>query len=47
MRISSVIMLTGFAIITVPTGIVTAELGREVQAARSRRHCQQCGVTLE
>jgi voltage-gated potassium channel len=39
-----VIMLTGFAIIAVPTGVVTAELGREI--ARSRRvhvRCRECG----
>ena len=38
-----VIMLTGFAIIAVPTGVVTAELGREI--ARNRRHlrCRECG----
>ena len=43
MRMGSVIMLTGFAIIAVPTGIVTTELGREMQAARSRRRCRECG----
>ncbi len=43
MRMGSVIMLTGFAIIAVPTGIVTTELGRELQAARSRRPCKECG----
>ena len=36
----SVIMFTGFAIIAVPTGILTSELGREMQAARSRRRCK-------
>lgn len=39
-----VIMLTGFAIIAVPTGVVTAELGREIN--RSRRvpiRCRECG----
>lgn len=45
MGMASVIMLTGFAIIAVPTGIVTTELGREVQAARMRRdarsHCRR------
>ena len=41
---ASVIMLTGFAILAVPTGVVTAELGREM--ARSRRsnvRCRECG----
>ena len=41
---ASVIMLTGFSILAVPTGVVTAELGREM--ARSRRaslRCRECG----
>ena len=41
---ASIIMLTGFAIIAVPTGVVTAELGLEM--ARSRRKhngCPECG----
>ncbi len=40
---ASVIMLTGFAIIAVPTGIVTSEIGREMQATRLRRRCRECG----
>jgi len=40
---ASVIMLTGFAIIAVPTGIVTSELGREIEAARPQRRCKECG----
>lgn len=41
---ASVIMLTGFAIIAVPTGVVTAELGREMlQARQVRRRCGECG----
>jgi len=40
---ASVIMLTGFAIIAVPTGIVTLELGREMKTARARRRCKECG----
>ncbi len=42
---ASVIMLTGFAIIAVPTGIVTHEIGREMRA-KSRgpfRRCRECG----
>jgi voltage-gated potassium channel len=39
---ASVIMLTGFAIIAVPTGIVTHEIGREMRARNSRR-CKECG----
>ena len=40
---ASVIMLTGFAIIAVPTGIVTSEIGRELKGARARRRCKECG----
>jgi voltage-gated potassium channel len=40
---ASVIMLTGFAIIAVPTGIVTSEIGREMWAARVSRRCGKCG----
>jgi voltage-gated potassium channel len=39
---ASVIMLTGFAIIAVPTGIVTTEIGREMHRARHRRRCPAC-----
>lgn len=41
---ASIIMLTGFAILAVPTGIVTAELGREMaRARRDGRRCRECG----
>jgi voltage-gated potassium channel len=41
---ASVIMLTGFAIIAVPTGIVTAELGLEMAGGRTTsRRCRECG----
>jgi voltage-gated potassium channel len=41
---ASVIMLTGFAIIAVPTGVVTAELGREIgRSRRNQRICRECG----
>lgn len=41
---ASVIMLTGFAIIAVPTGIVTHEIGREMDGRRGqRRRCKECG----
>jgi voltage-gated potassium channel len=39
---ASVIMLTGFAIIAVPTGIVTNEIGREMRSRYCRR-CKECG----
>lgn len=39
-----VIMLTGFAIIAVPTGIVTSELGRNAKGPEvDRRSCPECG----
>lgn len=40
---ASIIMLTGFAIIAVPTGIVTSEIGRELKGSRTRRRCKECG----
>lgn len=41
---ASVIMLTGFAILAVPTGVVSAELGREMSRhRRSLRRCAECG----
>lgn len=41
---ASIIMLTGFAIIAVPTGIVTSELGRAIgDQKRPRRRCGECG----
>ena len=42
--LASVIMITGFAIIAVPTGIVTAELSRELKAVKlDTRRCEGCG----
>ncbi len=39
-----IVMLTGFAIIAVPTGVVTSEMSREINAVRSRsRTCEYCG----
>lgn len=44
--LASIIMLTGFSIIAVPTGIVTAELGRKMQQINmDRRQCPDCGWT--
>lgn len=41
---ASVVMLTGFAIIAVPTGVVTAEIGREIMVERrGSRRCHECG----
>jgi voltage-gated potassium channel len=42
--LASIIMLTGFSIIAVPTGIVTAEIGRSMQPVpMDDRECKQCG----
>lgn len=42
--VASVIMVTGFAIIAVPTGIVTAELHRELETVNvDTRTCTGCG----
>lgn len=44
--LASVMMLSGFAIIAVPTGILTAELRREMTADRKdSRRCAECGCT--
>ena len=40
--ISAIAMLTGYSIIAVPTGILTAELAQEMQRDRMHRHCLQC-----
>jgi voltage-gated potassium channel len=41
---ASIIMLTGFAIIAVPTGVVTVELNREMRKGRTGdRRCKGCG----
>ena len=42
--LASLMMLTGFAILAVPTGIVTAELHRELEEIRmDSRKCPGCG----
>lgn len=40
--IASLAMLTGYAIIAVPTGIISAELFAEVQHSKSNRVCKHC-----
>jgi len=40
--ISAVGMLTGYAIIAVPTGIFTAQLATELHRERNMRNCDQC-----
>ncbi|MEP2775963.1 MAG: ion transporter [Luteolibacter sp.] len=43
--LSSMIMLSGFAIIAVPAGIVTSEIGKGfvVSLSMDKRKCRQCG----
>ncbi|MEE4661661.1 MAG: ion transporter [Halieaceae bacterium] len=38
-------MLIGYAIIAVPTGIITAELAQEIRRERTLNHCSNCGKT--
>ena len=40
--IASFAMLTSYAIIAIPTGIVSAEIMTEIQKAKSQRHCVSC-----
>ena len=41
--VASLIMITGYAIIAVPTGIVTVELSRAQKLAANTQSCQSCG----
>jgi len=40
--ISAMAMLTGYSIIAIPTGILTAELSQEMMRERIDRHCPNC-----
>ncbi len=42
---ASIIMITGYGVIAVPTGIVTAELTMAARGERNERLCQSCGET--
>lgn len=42
--VASIIMITGYGIIAVPTGIVTAEIALATQDRRKLRACQDCGL---
>lgn len=42
--LAAVVMIMGYAIIAVPTGIVTVELGNAVRRARAERACSSCGL---
>ena len=41
--LAAVIMIMGYGIIAVPTGLVTAQVVSETMHARDRRRCQACG----
>jgi voltage-gated potassium channel len=43
--LAAVIMIMGYAIIAVPTGIVTVELGNVARRAQAERVCQRCELT--
>lgn len=40
--IATLVMLTGYSIIAIPTGIFTAEIAQEMQRQRSEKNCQNC-----
>ncbi len=42
--VASVLMIMGYAIIAVPTGIVTVELGAATRAANNTQACPTCGA---
>lgn len=41
--VSGLVMLLGYAIIAVPTGIVTAEIVETVNKQRNQKFCKECG----
>ena len=41
--LASFVMVLGYSIIAVPTGIITAELANEMRLDRSLKKCQHCG----
>ena len=43
--LASVVMIMGYAIIAVPTGIVTAEMVHEKRRSSSGRRCGNCGLS--
>ncbi|MGS2717957.1 ion transporter [Eionea flava] len=43
--IATLVMLTGYSIIAVPTGIFTAEIAQEMQRQRTQHVCQNCHST--
>ena len=40
--LATILMLTGYSIIAVPTGIITVEFSKQSQAEESRRICSNC-----
>lgn len=42
--LAAVIMIMGYAIIAVPTGIVTVEIGEASRQFRAQRKCSRCGL---
>ncbi|HEX2099309.1 MAG TPA: ion transporter [Candidatus Synoicihabitans sp.] len=42
--LASALMIMGYAIIAVPTGIVTVELGQAIRGARNTQACPSCGA---
>jgi voltage-gated potassium channel len=42
--VASILMMMGYAIIAVPTGIVTVELGAATRMARNTQACPACGA---
>ena len=41
--VATLLMLTGYSVIAVPTGIFTAEIAQEMQIQRDSRRCKSCG----
>lgn len=41
--LASFVMVLGYSIIAVPTGILTAEIANEIRLDRSNKKCQHCG----
>ena len=42
--VTSALIIIGYSIIAVPTGIYTAELARTMQPKRQHARCTQCGL---
>jgi voltage-gated potassium channel len=42
--IATLVMLMGYSIIAIPTGIFTAEIAQEIQRQRTQKVCQNCHV---